>query len=135
MMMPEECQILPGSGLKAGIIPLGSSVHLESANSPAESWHTRNSRNPLPEYCTGLKVGSNVIERIAEEERETNPGEEYFVAEIEEKAKKINKDEIYGAVESKKGDWIVKIRWYVFCLSMANRNRSGDRFCKKGGLQ
>ena len=133
MMMPEKCQMLPGSGLEAGIIPPGSSVRLESANLPAESRHTRNARNPLPEYCMGLKVGSNVVVRIAEEEREMNPDEEYFVAKIEERAKKIDKDEIYSAVEFKKGDWIVKIRWYIFCPSMTNRR--GDRFYKKGDLQ
>ena len=62
-----------------------------------------------------------------------NPDEEYFVAKIEERAKKIDKDAIYSAVEFKKGDWIVKIRWYVFCPSMTNRR--GNRFYKKGDLQ
>ena len=61
------------------------------------------------------------------------PAEEYFVAKIEERVKKIDWDEIYSAVEFKKGEWIVKIRWYAFCPSMANRR--GDRFCKKGGVQ
>ena len=58
-----------------------------------------------------------------------NPDEGYFVAKIEERAKKIDKDEIYSAVEFKTGDWIVKFRWYVFCPSMTNRR--GDRFYKK----
>ena len=58
---------------------------------------------------TGLKVGRIVVLRIAEEEREMNPDEEYFVAKMEERAKKIDEDEIYSAVEFKKGDWIVKI--------------------------
>ena len=62
-----------------------------------------------------------------------NPDEEYFVAKIEERVKNIDKDEIYSAVEFNKGDWIVKIRWYVFCPSMTNRR--GDRFYKKGDLQ
>ena len=59
--------------------------------------------------------------RIAEEELEMNPDEEYFVVKIEERGGKIDKDETYSAVEFKKGDWIVKIRWYVFCPSMTNR--------------
>ena len=79
MMIPEECQMLQGSGMEAGTIPPGSTVRLEPANLPAKSRHTRNARNPLPEFCTGLKVGSNVVVRIAEEEREMNPDEEYFV--------------------------------------------------------
>ena len=58
---------------------------------------------------TGLKVGRIVVLQIAEEEREMNPDEEYFVAKMEERAKKIDEDEIYSAVEFKKGDWIVKI--------------------------
>ena len=121
--------MLPGSSLEAGIIPLGSSVRLESANLSAESRHTRNARNLLPEYFTGLRGGSNVVVQIAEEKQEMNPDEEYFVAKIEERAKKIDKDEIYRAVEFKTGDWIVKFRWYVFCPSMTNRR--GDRFYKK----
>ena len=80
--------MLPRSGLEAGIIPPGSTVHRELANLPAESRHTRNAHNPLPEYCTELKVGSNVVGRITEKEREMNPDKEYFVAEIEERAKK-----------------------------------------------
>ena len=72
--------MLPGSGLEAGIISSGSSVHLELANLPTESQHTRNAHNPLPEYCTGLMVDSNAVVRIAKEEQEMNPDEEYFVA-------------------------------------------------------
>ena len=53
------------------------------------------------------------------------PAEEYFVAKIEERVKKIDWDEIYSAVEFKKGEWIVKIRWYVFCPSVTNWH--GDR--------
>ena len=101
--------MLPGSGLETDSIPPGSSVRLKSANLPSESRHIRYAHNLLPEYCTGLKVGSNVVVRIAEDEREMNSDEEYFVAKIEERAKKIDKDEIYSAVEFKKGDWIVKI--------------------------
>ena len=47
---------------------------------------------------TGLKVGRIVVLRIAEEEREMNPDEEYFVAKMEERAKKIDKDDVYSAV-------------------------------------
>ena len=79
--------VAPESDMEAGIIPPGSTVRLELANLPAESWHTRNARNPLPEYCMGLKVGSTVAVSIAEEVRELNPDEEYFVAKIEEREK------------------------------------------------
>ena len=94
--------MLPGSGLEAGIIPPGSSVRLESANLPAESRHTRTARNPLPEYCMGLKVSKHVVVRIAEEEQEMNPGEEYFVAKVEEKAKQMMRMKpICSAIEFK----------------------------------
>ena len=36
-------------------------------------------------------------------------------------------------MEFKKGDWIVKIRWYGLCPSETNMR--GDRFYKKGNLQ
>ena len=77
-MMPKKCQMLPESSLEVGIIPPGSSVRLESANLPAESWHTRNACNPLLEFCIELKVGNNDVVQIAEEEWEINPDEEYF---------------------------------------------------------
>ena len=132
-MMPENCQILPGSYLEASIISPGSTLRLESAQLSAEARHTRNARNPLPEFCTGLKIDSNVVARIAEEERVMNPDEEYFVAKIEGRAKKTDKAGFYSAVEFKKGDWIVKIRWYKFCPSMTNRR--GDRIYKRGDSQ
>ena len=48
-------------------------------------------------------------------------------------AKRMEDLLFYSAVEFKKGDWIVKIRWYMSCPSMTNRH--GDRFYKKGDLQ
>ena len=94
--------MLPENDREAGIIPQGSSVRLELANLPPESWHTRNARNPLPEYCMGLKVCRNVVVRIAEEEHEMNPGEEYFVAKVEEKAKQMMRMKpICSAIEFK----------------------------------
>ena len=54
-------------------------MRLESVNIPAESRSTRNARSPLPEYCTGLKVGSNVVVQIAEEEPEMNSDKEYVL--------------------------------------------------------
>ena len=87
VMMPEKCQMLPEINLEAGVISPGSTLRLDSDRLTAEARHTRNARNPLPEFCTGLKIGSNVVVRIAEEEREMNPDEEYFVAKIEEGAK------------------------------------------------
>ena len=62
-----------------------------------------------------------------------NPDEEYFVAKIEERTDQIDKPGFYSAVEFNKGDWIVKIRWYVICPSKTNRR--GDRFYKRGDSQ
>ena len=61
-----------------------------------------------------------------------NPDDEYFVARIKKRAKKIDKYGFYNAVKFKKGDWIVKIRWYVMCPSVTNRR--DNRFHKKGDL-
>ena len=62
-----------------------------------------------------------------------NPDEEYFVAKIEEKAKKIEETGFYSAVNFKKGDWIVKIRWYELCPLKTNMR--GDRFYRRGDSQ
>ena len=132
-MIPEECVLVPGSSFEAGVNPQGSQVKLYSARKTAEVRHTRNARNPLPEFCKSLKIEDNIIVRIADEEREINPDEEYFIARIEEKAKKLKEGGFYSAEKYKKGDWIVKIRWYVFCPSKTNRR--GDRFYKKGYSQ
>ena len=79
--------MLPRNGLEAGTILPGSLVRLEPARPLPEARHTRNARNPLPEFCAGLKRGDNVAVRIAEEEEEDNPGEDYFVAMIEAKTR------------------------------------------------
>ena len=84
--IPEECELVTGSGLESGVNPQGTQVKLFSAKTSAEARHTRNARNPLPEFCKSLKVENNVIVRIADEEREINPDEDYFVARIEERA-------------------------------------------------
>jgi len=119
------------SDLKAGTTPKATSVKLQSARPAPASRHTRNARNPLPEFCEKLKVGENIIARIAEEEKSYNPDEEYFVAKIEERAKKLEEDGTFCAVPFKKNDWIVLVRWYNF----AKKNPGGDRFYKKGEAQ
>ena len=60
--------------------------------------HTRNARNPLPEFCMSLSVGENVIIRVSDEERNDNPNEEYFVAKVEGEVKKLDEDGVYSAV-------------------------------------
>ena len=71
--------------------------------------------------------------RQAEEERLENPGEEWFVAKVEEKPRKLDEAGVYAAVHYSKGDWIVFVRWYVFDAS--KKNDDGDRFYTKGGPQ
>ena len=132
-MIPENCLLLPGSNLEEGTVPAGSTIRLDPAQPSPEARHTRNARNPLPDFCTGLKIGNNVVARIAEEERAINPDEEYFVAKVEVRAKKIDKAGFYSAVEFKKGDWIVKIRWYELCPLKTNMR--GDRFYRRGDSQ
>ena len=108
-------------------------VVLNSCRLAPEARHTRNARNPLPEFCEGLNVGDNIIVRVSNEEKAANPDEEYFVAKIEEKAVKLEEAGVYSAVQFKKNDWIVFVRWYEFVAT--KQNRRGDRFYKKGFAQ
>ena len=80
-----------------------------------------------------ISVGENIIVRLAAEERDINPDEEWFVAKIEEKPRKLEEAGVYAAVPFEKGDWIVLVRWYVFDPSKANGD--GDRFYRKGRTQ
>ena len=104
MLMPWNYLMLLGNGLEAGTILPGSLVRLEPARPSPETCHTRNVRNPLPEFYTGLKRGDNSVARIADKEKEIDPDEDYGVAVIEAKAKKIGKDGFYSTQEFKKGD-------------------------------
>mmetsp|Transcript_37338 Transcript_37338/g.67147 ORF Transcript_37338/g.67147 Transcript_37338/m.67147 type:complete len:148 (+) Transcript_37338:840-1283(+) len=95
--------------------------------------HTRNARNPLPEFCKKLKLGDNIIVRVANEKRLLNADEEYFVAKIEEEAVQLNEAGTYSAVAFKKNDWIVSLCWYVFAPT--KRNENGGRFYRRGFSQ
>ena len=95
--------------------------------------HTRNARNPLPEFWEELRIGNNVIVGVSNEEREANPDEEYFIAKIVEKARKLEEDGTYSAVLYRKNDWIVSVCWYNFAPT--KQNRLGDRFYTKGLIQ
>lgn len=130
-------RLLPGCtltrsniNLKGGTTAKASNIVLLPARPTPEARHTRNARNPLPEFCKKLKVGENVIVRVANEERLMNQDEEYFVAKIEQEALQLNEAGMYSAVAFKKNDWIVSVRWYLFAPSKTNKK--GDRFYKKG---
>ena len=110
--------MMPGCNLEAAVTPRATQLVLDCARPSAEVRHTRSARNPLPEFCAGLKVRNNVIVRIAKEERESNPDEEYFVAKIEGKTKQIKQRGVYSAVQFEKGDWIVSACWYICILSV-----------------
>ena len=69
--------------LAAGTTPKASSVKLYSAQPASEARHTRNARNPSPQFCSSLNVGNNIIVLVSNEERENSPDEDYFVARIE----------------------------------------------------
>ena len=130
----ENCELVPtNTRLGAGTTPRGFNVILHPARPSPEARHTRNARNPLPEFCQQIAVRDNIIVRQAEEERLENPGEEWFVAKVEEKPRKLDEAGVYAAVHYSKGDWIVFVRWYVFDAS--KKNDDGDRFYTKGGLQ
>ena len=68
---------------------------------------------------------------MANEERDQNLDEEYFVAKVEERAMKLEESGTYSAVPYQKNDWIVFVRWYCF----AKVNPRGDKFYTKGYAQ
>lgn len=129
-----NCELTPANvALKTGATPRGTQVVIKPLRETAEKRHTRNARNPLPDFCRRLEIGSNVIVRVSSDEREDNPDEDYFVAKIEEKAVQLDEGGVYSAVQFKKNDWIVSVCWYVFVSSKTNR--LGDRFYTKGFSQ
>ena len=73
-------------------------VTLQPKQQTLASRHTRGARNPLPEFCQELKVGQNIIVRVSNDEKDDNPDEEYFVAKIQEKARKLEEAGTYSAV-------------------------------------
>ena len=101
--------------LAAGTTPNVSTVKLYSARPAPEARHTRNARNPLPEFCSSLNIGNSIIVRSAnKEEGEKNPDEDYFVVRIEEGAPKLDEAGVYSTVLFRKNDLIVFVRWYMF---------------------
>ena len=89
-MEPEKCELMPTSTeLLAGTTPRGFDVTLRPARPSPEARHTRNARNPLPDFREQLDVGTNVVVRQVAEERLENPDEAWFVAKVEEKPKKL----------------------------------------------
>ena len=81
---------LDNTTLAAGTTPKASTVVLYSARPTPAARHTRNARNPPPEFCNSLSVGNNITVRVSNEEREDNSDEDYFVAKIEKRAKKLD---------------------------------------------
>ena len=127
------CLMTEDSLLSAGTTPRATAVKLCASGPTPAARHTRNARNPLPSFCEELTIGQNVIVRVRDDERATNPDEDYFVGKIEKKPLKLDEDGTYSAVLYKKNDWITSIRWYEFVPS--KRDDSGDRFYKKGYSQ
>ena len=119
--------------LAAGTTPKATTKKLYSARPAPAARHTRNNRNPLPEFCMSLNVGMNVIVRISKEEKDDYLDEDYFVAKIERRAIKLDEAGVYSAVPFKKNDWIVYVRWYNFVPS--KQNNAGDRFYSRGSEQ
>ena len=106
---------------------------IQSLRQVPASRHTRNARNPLPEFCNELKVGQNIIVRVSDEEREDNPDEEYFVAKIKGKVKQLEEDGVYSAVTFRKNGWIVSVCWYTLVKSKTNSME--NRFYSRGFSQ
>ena len=130
----DSCLLTPdNTDLKAGTAPRGTYVKLYSAHPTAEARHTRNSRNPLPEFCNSLKVRDNISVWVHNNERARNPNEDYFVAKIEKGARKLDEGGVYSVVKYNKGDWILFGHWYE--LVPSKTSAAGDRFYSKGFAQ
>jgi len=134
LQLEDTCTLtLDNTALAAGTTPRATTVKLYSARPTLAARHTRNARNPRPDFCTGLKIGGNVIVRASKEERNLNLNEDYFVAKIERKAAKLDEAGMYSAQPYQKNDWIVYVRWYIF--SPNKTNNGGDRFYSRGDVQ
>ena len=116
-----------------GTTPRATCVVLLSARPTLSYCHTRNVRNPLTEFCKGLKIGKNIIIWVSNEEKEDNQDVNYFVAKIEVRELKLEGDGTYSAVPFRKNEWIVSVCWYDF--SPSQRNEREDRFYIKGFSQ
>jgi len=84
-----------------------SIVKLYTVGESLESLHSKNASSPLPEFCEELRIRINVISMVSNEERAANPNEEYFIAKIVEKVRKLEEDGTYSIVLYHKNDWIV----------------------------
>ena len=134
LRLQPHCTLTPASaGATTGTTPQATYVVIPPLRQAPTARHTRNTRNPLPEFCERLKAGSNVIVRVSEDEREFNPGEDYFIAKVEGKAKKLEEDGVHSAVMFRKNDWIVSVCWYQYVASTTTR--AGERCYKKGFSQ
>ena len=51
-----------------------------------------------------MRIGNNVVVRVSKEERSEHPDEEYFIAKIVEKARKLEDGGAYSAVLYRKND-------------------------------
>ena len=130
----QECELTPANvNVKTGTTPRPTSLVIQPLRQSSTTRHTRNARNPLPEFCMSLSVGGNVIVRVSDDERSDNPNEEYFVAKIEGAVKQLDEDGVYSAVTFRKNDWIVSVCWYNYVESKTNR--MGDRFYTRGFSQ
>ena len=115
LKLQRDCTLISANvSLMAGTTPRASTVVLKTACPAPASRHTRNARNPLPEFCRGLKVGKNIVVWVSNEEKEANQDKDYFVAKIGERAVKLEEDGTYRAVPFRKNDWIVSVHWYDF---------------------
>ena len=66
LKLEDGCLLTPAnSETKAGITPRGTTVILEPSRQTIDTHHTRGARNPLPEFCQGLKLGQNIVARVS----------------------------------------------------------------------
>ncbi len=90
LKLMEGCLLAPANQCqRVGITPRTTEVALNSARQSPEARHTRNSRNPLPEFCNKLSMGQNIIVWVANNERLDNPDKDYCVVKTEGWATKL----------------------------------------------
>ena len=99
LQLKDGCILTPANtDTKAGKSPRATTMTLQSSMPAPAARHTRGARNPLPEFCKGLKLGQYIVIRVSNEKKDDCPDENYVVAKVEEKSIKLEEGGTYSAV-------------------------------------
>ena len=118
-MKYDQCEIVSLVGRKP------TNVNILAA-SPVDQIETRGVES-LAKYCEKLNTRDYVLTRIASEDRNLYPNDQYFVATLEDPPRKLDEGGYYGTNHYRAGTWIVTVRWYNFKGEDGSGNRWYER--------